>query len=61
VDYVASGLMLFAVPAHAVRDHEEQEAAWLWYGDTLIDCREGFFVIGEDGCLEFEPRDDGAA
>ena len=57
---------LFAVPVHAVADADARDAMWLWWGDAyLVDCSRGFFVVHDDGTLDFEARsdstDDGAA
>lgn len=58
MDFALSGLMLFAVPAYAVKDHEAQRDAWLWYGEHWVSLKRGAFVPQEDGRLVFEANNE---
>lgn len=59
-DVIDNAPQLFAVPRHAVADADARDAMWLWWGDAyLVDCAKGWFVVLDDGWLDFEARNDG--
>jgi hypothetical protein len=58
LDVALSSFVFFAVPACAVRDHEAQNDAWVWYSDTIVPVEQGAFTVRDDGRLEFEARND---